>query len=152
MPKYLHSNEIYPGLWIGDMHSSTDKNFLSKNNITCVLNCTYTMPFCQTIKSKIRIPVLDDLDSKQIYKMYLLLNKSSTLIAKALPNNNILVHCHAGRQRSVCVIAAFLMKYGKLSKNDALDLIKTKRPVSANPKCNFDKALTQFEQDLNSAQ
>ena len=149
--EYGHANEIYPGLWLGDVVSSTDKTFLKQHNIKCIINCTCTMPFCD-IKGilKFRVPVLDDMNVKQIYKLYLMLNKCSKLIAKTLPNQNILVHCHAGRQRSVSIVAAFMMKYGKLTKNEALMLIKSKRKISAMKQANFDSALNQYEQDLKS--
>jgi protein-tyrosine phosphatase len=41
----------------------------------------------------------------------------------------VLVHCHAGRSRSVCVVAAYLMKHSGLSRSGALAIIETKREV-----------------------
>ncbi len=143
-----HMNEVYPGLWIGDIYSSTNKEFLIKYEITFIINCTCTMPFSdlEGLK-KVRIPVLDDLKSDQIYKMYTLLDKATKLIYKILPKRNILVHCHAGRQRSAAVITAFLMRYAHLRKNDAIRLLKTKRK-NISILSNFDAALNQFDKDL----
>ena len=153
MPKYLSANEIYPGLWLGDIVAGSDIEFLKKNNIKYVFNCTRTMPFCKTngswkLKGKFRVPVLDDLSKEQIYKMYLQLDKCAKLIAKLIPRHSILVHCHAGRQRSLAIVTAFLMKYGHLSKNNAIKLIRTKRCVVGLPYVNFDKALDQYQLDL----
>jgi len=44
-------------------------------------------------------------------------------------SEKILVHCHAGRSRSVCIVAAYLVKFCGYSRNDAFDLIKSKREI-----------------------
>ncbi len=44
-------------------------------------------------------------------------------------SEKILVHCHAGRSRSVCVVAAYLVKFSGYSRNEALALIKSKREI-----------------------
>lgn len=42
----------------------------------------------------------------------------------------ILVHCHAGQNRSVSVSAAALARYKDLSYTEALNLIKEHRPIA----------------------
>ena len=41
----------------------------------------------------------------------------------------ILVHCHAGRSRSVVVVARYLMEYQSLAARDALTLIAAQRGI-----------------------
>ena len=41
----------------------------------------------------------------------------------------ILVHCHAGRSRSVCIVAAFFMQYEGMSAGKALALIENRREI-----------------------
>ena len=41
----------------------------------------------------------------------------------------ILVHCHAGRSRSVCVVAAYLMKFENCTRAQAMSRIQSKREV-----------------------
>ena len=41
----------------------------------------------------------------------------------------ILVHCQAGRSRSVCIVAAYLVLYNGIGVNDALSLIQSKREI-----------------------
>ena len=43
--------------------------------------------------------------------------------------DRVLVHCHAGRSRSVCVVIRYLMEYEKLSQGQALALIQSKREI-----------------------
>lgn len=44
-------------------------------------------------------------------------------------DEKILVHCHAGRSRSVCVVAVYLAKYGGYTRDSALALIRGKREI-----------------------
>lgn len=41
----------------------------------------------------------------------------------------ILVHCHAGRSRSVVIVMRFLMKTMSISRDDALKMIACKRDI-----------------------
>ena len=143
-------HEILPNIWLGDMHSSVDVHFIKEKNINCVFNCTINQPFHINIEYKYRIPVKDNLQENEIYLMYCLLDKTINLMKKhTLAGDNILVHCFAGRQRSVCIILAFLMKFGDMSLKNAFDLIKTKREVCGKPRLNFYKALKEYEANLN---
>jgi len=45
----------------------------------------------------------------------------------------ILVHCHAGRSRSVVVVARYLMRSQGLTAQDALDLIASRREICLSP-------------------
>ena len=44
-------------------------------------------------------------------------------------NENILVHCHAGRSRSVCIVARYLMESRALTSHQALSLIESIREI-----------------------
>lgn len=146
-----HQNEIYPGLWLGDAQSSMDTAFLRRSKISCVLNCTASLPFTQlkTVRYRYRVPVKDNLEPDQIYLLYTLLDKTSKIIYSHLRvGQNILVHCHAGRQRSVSVIVAFCMKCADMTKSEALECVQTKRVVAGMPQLNFDRALTEYEKSI----
>ena len=45
----------------------------------------------------------------------------------------ILVHCHAGRSRSVVVVACYLMRKYILSRSKALSIIEAKREIYISP-------------------
>jgi protein-tyrosine phosphatase len=144
-------HEIYPGLWLGDIFSSTNETFLSDKKITAVINCTVTLPFSnlRTIKHKDRLAVKDNLEKDQIYILYNLIDDFAKLIHDYLDTgHNVLVHCFAGRQRSLAIVAGFIMKYTNLGPDEAVSYIRDKRSVAGIPQVNFISALKQYHNDL----
>ena len=55
-------------------------------------------------------------------------------------DRKVLVHCSAGKSRSVSIVAVYLMKYKGMNVNEALDFIKNKRNM-INPNSGFVNAL-----------
>ena len=145
-----NAQEIYPGLWLGDINSALDKKFLHSKKITCIFNCTRSLPFIEDpyVTAKYRVAVMDNLEDEEIQKMYKLLNPTINKLFTMLNDNNVLVHCHKGKQRSATVIIAYLMKFANMTKNEALYTVKTKRPLVCTPTTNFDVALDKYEHDL----
>jgi dual specificity phosphatase 12 len=145
-----NAQEIYPGLWLGDINSALDKKFLHNKKITCIFNCTRSLPFIEDpyITSKYRVAVMDNLENEEIQKMYKLLNPTINKLYTMLNANNVLVHCHKGKQRSATIIIAYLMKFANMTKDEALYTIRTKRPIICTPSTNFDISLDKFEHDL----
>jgi protein tyrosine/serine phosphatase len=109
-------NEIIPNLWLGNYKTAHDINFLKENKINLILNCTPDISF---IDEKIieelkietyRIPVNDSLLEKDIILMedYLKIFIPLLFNKYIVEKKNILIHCHAGKQRSAIVVAALL--------------------------------------------
>ena len=48
---------------------------------------------------------------------------------RVFAGKRILVHCHAGKSRSVCIVARYLMEEEGLSRDDALAKISSKREI-----------------------
>lgn len=65
---------------------------------------------------------------------YELFASAATELQTALSNNEtVLIHCHAGRSRSVSVSTAALGRLLELNRSEALDLVHHYRPVSEYP-------------------
>ncbi|MHB1952728.1 MAG: dual specificity protein phosphatase family protein [Sulfobacillus sp.] len=144
------ANEILPDLWLGDFRAATSEEFLIGARITTVVNCTTAIPFFPKVPRKLRVPVRDNLDPAEIQKMYLLLDRVVDSIWERRKGGAVLIHCHLGRQRSVTVLLAYLMKYGKLTLEQALGAVRSRRPVAGRPQLNFRAALSKYENDLNA--
>jgi protein-tyrosine phosphatase len=111
-------DEIIPGLWLGNYKAAIDKEFLKNNNINFVLNCTPNMPLYNQIYTPselnnvetYRIPVNDSLLERDFILMEKYFKIVIPLLLKkyTLEKRRILIHCHAGKQRSAIVVAALL--------------------------------------------
>ena len=61
----------------------------------------------------------------------------------------IFVHCAAGMQRSPAVIAMFLIAFYRMTADQAMAFIQSKRPIAFKPSANFENAIRGFEESLN---
>ncbi len=136
-------------IWVGNYITGKNVDFIKKNNIKLVINCTENLNwidqstlslqdliyFNKTVKFE-RIPVLDSLKERDLQLMYEYLDSILNKIFNSfLRGENILIYCHMGRQRSQIVMAAFLYKYSEYfreyefnTKYDVFNYILSKRP------------------------
>jgi len=143
--------EIIPRLWIGNMNDALNYGLLKNLNVKTVVNCTKDIQFINNDLTNIRVPVDDNLEPQEIENMYKLMNRAVDLIHLSLMSGEtVLVHCHAGRQRSAAIIAAYLMKYGGISPVDAIRFIRSKRNIAFFPQVNFKNAIIKYANDLNN--
>lgn len=112
-----NADEILPDLWLGNYHSALDTDFLKTNGINLIINCTQSCPFVYELSEKpesltetYRIPVNDSLLEADFIRMERYLRVVIPLLLRkyTIEKRKILVHCHAGKQRSAIVLAALL--------------------------------------------
>lgn len=169
--EYITSaTQIMPGLWLGNQKSSEDPEILKR--VQVVVNCTKHIKFSSTNKINIRIPVndpgnsdalvIDDLspNNDQVIMLKYLNGVIETIASMRKRGAGVLVHCHAGMQRSAVVVAAYLIRYGywavpaglserqlRIAKMEKIiSLLIKKRPVVFNGglSINFKPALLRF--------
>lgn len=114
-------NEILPGIWLGYDNDIKNKNFLIKKKINSIIS---------TIKIKtnlelIHLPLIlnnniNNLFIDYIHDIILFIHK------KYINYKNVLIYCKSGEQISPAVMLCFLIKYGKIIPNQAIDIIKSK--------------------------
>ena len=128
------ANKIMKGLWLGDEDASSDYKFLKNNKITVVINATMSVPnkFSKRGITYIRVPLDDSLKMVDINKMtaylpYIIQTLRRFHVAE---KKNILVHCHAGMQRSAIIVASYLCRYYKMTPDKAIKKVIEKRPVA----------------------
>lgn len=139
------ADEILPGIWLGSYKAAKSAHWLSEHNIGCVFNCTKDIAFQPATPKKYRIPVDDNLKEEEIRNLelwsyeivYKMLNEYKT-------GQPMLVHCAAGMQRSAACIAMLLIILKNMKPSDAIDYIRSKRPVAFRPAVNFEKAIYGF--------
>jgi hypothetical protein len=103
-------NEIFPNLYISNYSTSTNKKLLQNLGITHIIttNSFFNPPFPNDFHYHF-FQAFDD--SQEIISPYF--NQCNSLIREILINSKhkILIHCQAGRSRSVSLILAFILQY-----------------------------------------
>jgi protein-tyrosine phosphatase len=78
--------------------------------------------------------------------------RTFTFIDGALQNNHkVLVHCEVGMSRSATVVLAYLMNRCGISYGQALNHVKTRRPI-VRPNAGFAQGLLQYDQELRKVE
>ena len=140
--------EIIENLYLANEKTIRNLELLKENNITAIVNCAKEIP-CYYESDNIdyyHIPVIDTEDIEENNKMFRYLEDAYWFIKDYLDKNNkVIVHCKQAIQRSPTVIAAYLMKSYKLSMEEAIKFIKTKRQEAFFYQINFESALHCWE-------
>ena len=140
------AHEILPGIWLGNVRASQDEDFIRKQEIEVVFNCTKDLPFSPIIPIKYRIPVDDNLEEAEIRNMELWSSEIAyKIMMEYVEGKTILVHCMAGMQRSAASVAFFLISYLKMRALDAMKMIKEKRRIAFFPRANFGRSIDYFD-------
>ena len=133
-------------VYLGSLSAALDRSELEKHGITHIV----------CVARGIRSAYSDHFAYKQVH---ILDSASESLLdhlpdclgwmAEALeqPENKILVHCFAGRSRSVAVVVAYLMLWHGVTLRAALLHVRGIRPV-ANPNPHFVSHLRGLEEEL----
>jgi len=144
-----NANEIIPGVWISRWEPAQDPTWLREHKIQAVFNCTKNIDFHPSIPHQYRIPVDDNLQPAEIRNMEAWAPEIAYKILREYKAGRpMVIHCHAGMQRSTTACAFFLMVLTGEPLIRVMQLIKTKRPVAFEPSPNFAVALRGFEQQV----
>ncbi len=143
--------EIFPNLWICNKKGLHDIAFIKSRNITCIINCTISNDTPKDIDKSIdylRIPISDNPSTSSVADNELMLSNLPMIVEyihqKLIVNKVVVVCCNNGMQRSASVVAAYLMKYGRVSLKKAVLYIQGKRADTFKPMMNFYVALEKY--------
>lgn len=125
-------DEIAPQLWLGGApHYPRDYDFLLEAGINAVVNIRaerqddvelyerHDVDYLQLKVLDILVPPADILDEGVAF-----------IHKKVQDGKTVLVHCAKGRGRSVTLLAAYLMRYEGMTFDEAVRLLREKRPLS----------------------
>jgi len=131
--------EITPYLFLGDYHDA-------ENNI-CInqVNCTNDLPrYNHKSKKFYRVPVNDDLQEYSFKEMSQELPGAVEFIRECVDSSErVLVHCHAGQQRSCAVIAAYFASMG-VPIEKSVEYLRSRKPDAFKNGVNFQKSLDEY--------
>ena len=138
---------IIDNLYLGNLLGAMDLDFLQRERIQSVVNCTTDQSFHPYFnnKAKIRIPVEDSRDSENLQKFSDFLYTAVDFIeAEVDQGHPVYVHCYWGLMRSATVIAAYLIKRYQYTPGEATTFIKQKRPQALSSLYNYNDLLEEF--------
>jgi hypothetical protein len=142
-------DEIVPGVWIGRWEVALNPEWLQTHKIQTVFNCTKQIGFHPSVPNQYRIPVDDNLQPAEINNMELWAPEIAFKILREFNMGHpMLIHCHAGMQRSTTACAFFLMSLTGRPLIQVMYLIQSKRKIAFQPSANFARALRGFEEQL----
>ncbi len=144
-----NANMIIPRLWLGNKNAAADAAFLRENNISAVFNCTKTLPFEESVSHKFRLPVDDNLEPQEIKNMQDWAPEAVLRVVQTYKRGeSILIHCHAGMQRSAALMAMTLIALTRQPADSVMSYIRSKRPIAFFPAANFDRSIRGFEKQF----
>jgi predicted protein tyrosine phosphatase len=140
---------IAKNLWLGNIIASQDEKFLKENGIQAVFNCTKNIPFVVSTPRKYRLAVDDNLQEEEIRNMEHWSMEAVYKLTQEVKNGPVLVHCHAGMQRSAALVAMYLIANYRMKSDKAMEFIKSKRPIAFTPAPNFLRSIKGFEETFD---
>lgn len=146
-------NEITDNIYISGYLIANDPNYLIQNNFTHVINCSYgtsMVNYTQVLSPKINYLSLylrDDPSSDIIHNIL----EAIDFIEKdeLYQSKKILFHCVEGISRGPAVAAGYLMWKKNMKKNEAIELISSKRK-NVDINLGFSVQLNKWENYLMS--
>ncbi|GFP83979.1 dual specificity protein phosphatase 1 [Phtheirospermum japonicum] len=140
--------QIEEGLYLGSLGAANTRSTLKRLNITHILSITSSPPSHPDdfVYKTILVPDKLDANISQYF------DECFTFIDEAKTSGRgVLVHCFAGKSRSVTVVVAYLMFKNGKSLSEAMGYVKLKRPV-ASPNSGFMLQLEEYEKSRRDAE
>ena len=132
--------EIIPDLWICKV-----KDLKKIEDNVHIINCSDKLKFIGKFK-EYKDELKQNMLKYEIIQLYKFVIITVDEIDKLLiDNKNIIVSCSTGLQFSPLVIIAYLIKYGKLSKVESIELFKTKKETIVEDELFFHNILNKIE-------
>ncbi|RDY02236.1 Dual specificity protein phosphatase 1 [Mucuna pruriens] len=140
--------KIAEGLYLGPIATAANKVALKNSNITHILTVAGRIPPAHPADFVYKIIDVVDKDNEDLKQYF---NECFDFIDEAKRHGGgVLVHCFAGKSRSVTIVVAYLMKTLGMSFFEALQHVRSKRSA-ASPNQGFIRQLENFEKSLQGA-
>ncbi|KAL0414596.1 UNVERIFIED_CONTAM: Dual specificity protein phosphatase 1 [Sesamum radiatum] len=150
--------KIEEGLYLGSLGAANNRSALKSLNITHILTIAISLApahpndfIYKIVEGRIFRLVSVSLPDREDITITQYFDECFAFIDEARARGGgVLVHCFAGRSRSVTVVIGYLMFKNGMSFAEALEYVKTKRPV-ASPNSGFMLQLQEYERSLRAS-
>lgn len=149
--KQPHISKIEPGLYLGDLHSSSDLQILKDSSISALISVTdanlmkWSSSENRALVSEDRHMIIPcfDTDGQDLLTELARICDFIEEHQGAEPQKSVLVHCTAGVSRSATVVVAYLMRKYRKTMHEAVRVVQKKRKI--RPNANFLAQLAVWE-------
>ncbi|XP_019154801.1 PREDICTED: dual specificity protein phosphatase 1-like isoform X2 [Ipomoea nil] len=136
--------KIEEGLYLGSLGAANDKTRLKSLNITHILTVARALAPAHPNDFTYKVIAVLDREDVEISQYF---DECFNFIEEGKRVGGVLVHCYMGRSRSVTVVVSYLMKKHGMGMSEALELVKSKRPLAC-PNAGFMLVLQNYEKIL----
>ncbi|XP_061307046.1 dual specificity protein phosphatase 13B-like [Pezoporus flaviventris] len=156
IPSTGHVDEVWPNLYLGDLHIARDKEQLSRMGISHVVNAVARRSHIETGPEFYKDLPVDyygvEAEDNPNFDLSIYFYPVAQHIKAALnsPRGKVLVHCGMGISRSATLVLAFLMICEDMSLADAIQTVRSHRGIC--PNSGFLKQLWELDLRLGRRQ
>lgn len=136
--------EIIDGLYLASFNDVKQRGSEARDYY--IVNCSRDLPMLSP--RGVRLAINDAPDENE--RMLGFFPGATQLIRrKLIAGDEVIVHCWAGQQRSAAVVAAYLIRYGRMSKEDAMGFVRRRKSDAFSWRATFDPALGVWDNNLH---
>ncbi len=135
-------DQIVDCLFLGNRHALE-----YANQFSLIVNCSreQDVAFPPNHTNCIRISIEDSSDeANKLLSLILETNVLENIHQNIVNKKCVLVHCSAGMQRSCATVACYLLQYHNMNPQEAVEYIRSKRPIAFFWTINFEKTINDF--------
>ena len=142
---FVSASHICDNIWVGNYSASSNIRFLKENNIKTIIYINDKQKPKQLLKLYNKLNIKHYwmyVEDKLGFPINLILDKVYNIVTNS--NSNILVHCTAGKSRSVAFIIYYIIRKYNMNYTEAYNFVKSKRKYIS--RCNkFTDQLKKYE-------
>jgi len=128
--------EILDGLYLASFNDVERRGREARDYF--IVNCSRDLPMRSP--NGVRLAI-DDAPEENPRMLRFFPGVTRLIHERRLAGDEVIVHCWAGQQRSAAVVAAYLIRYGRMSKEDAMGFVRRCKSDAFSWGATFDPAL-----------
>lgn len=146
MDGHANNSQKLPLVWVGDVKSASDSNFLKKNHIELVINVSeYDFYKKYDDVFYVQFDLKENNDPLTVSEFTSYVNKVTTIIRDyILKGKSVLLHSTRGYQRAPAVYVAYLIRFHNCELGEAIGIAKSLDEYIFHPNVLFMEPLVKL--------
>ena len=137
--------EFLSGIWV---INNLDSTFIEEKNISNIINLDKDLEFLGKSKGYNDM-IKENIEKYEILKLVNYLKEITYYIKKShFKSENVVIISKDYNQKSALIILAYLIRYGYLKKEIAIQMIRTKITDAFKPSIEYEKSINIFLEQI----